>query len=33
VAGDLDYQQQKDYLYSSIEANKDAIKKDIANVV
>ncbi|MSR68655.1 hypothetical protein EXS66_02615 [Candidatus Saccharibacteria bacterium] len=33
VAGDLDYQQQKDYLYSSIEANKDAIKKDITNAV
>ncbi len=31
VAGDLDYQQQKDYLYSAIEANKAAIKKDIEN--
>ncbi len=33
VAGDLDYYQQKDYLYSAIEANKDAIKKDINNAV
>jgi len=33
VAGDLDYYQQKDYLYNSIEANKAAIKKDIENAV
>jgi len=33
VAGDLDYYQQKDYLYSAIEANKSAIKKDIENAV
>lgn len=33
VAGDLDYYQQKDYLYSALEANKDAIKKDIENAV
>lgn len=33
VAGDLDYYQQKDYLYNSIEANKSAIKKDIDNAV
>ncbi len=29
IAGNLDYQQQKDYLFSSLEANKDALKKDI----
>ena len=33
VAGDLDYYQQKDYLYSALEANKEAIKKDIENAV
>jgi len=33
VAGDLDYYQQKDYLYSALEANKQAIKKDIENAV
>lgn len=29
VAGNLDYQQQKDYLISSLDAHKDEIKKDI----
>ncbi len=29
VAGNLDYQQQKEYLVSSLEAHKDEIKKDI----
>ena len=29
VAGDLDYHQQKDYLYKALEANKKAIKKDV----
>jgi len=33
VAGDLDYYQQKDFLYKSLEANKQAIKKDIENAV
>ena len=33
VAGDLDYYQQKDYLYKALEANKQAIKKDIDNAV
>lgn len=33
VAGDLDYYQQKDYLYNALEANKEAIKKDIENAV
>lgn len=33
VAGDLDYYQQKDYLYQALEANKEAIKKDIENAV
>lgn len=33
VAGELDYQQQKNYLYHALEANKEAIKKDIARVV
>ncbi len=29
IAGNIDYQQQKDYLFSSLEAHKDALKKDI----
>ena len=33
VAGDLDYYQQKDYLYNAIESNKSSIKKDIDNAV
>ncbi len=33
VAGDLDYYQQKDYLYKALEDNKQAIKKDIENAV
>lgn len=29
VAGELDYQQQKEYLFNALETNKDALKKDI----
>lgn len=33
VAGTLDYQQQKDYLFEALEANKTALKKDIEQSV
>ncbi|MBI2798380.1 hypothetical protein HYX70_03765 [Candidatus Saccharibacteria bacterium] len=31
VAAEIDYQQQKDYLYKSLEANLPALQKDVQN--
>ncbi|MBA3679305.1 hypothetical protein H0W80_03920 [Candidatus Saccharibacteria bacterium] len=33
VAGTLDYQQQKDYLYTALDSHKDELKKDIEKSV